>query len=254
MVFAFGSGEHYAFGPCLDNEPQLVNFVNNRYIQLVLNRGSLLFHTAAVAFNGAALALAGFAGAGKSTLALHIMRLGTDFVSNDRAMVRRSDDHLEILGVPKMPRVNPGTVLHNESLRPVIAKEERKVFEAMPPSELWNLEHKYDAFIHQCFGPNRFKLSGRLALLVILNWQRTAEPLSIRPVSLRERTDLLASFMKDVGLFFEADEPAHQLDFTSAAYLDLLEHCRVLELRGGIDFPKAARELLVQLQQHGNFP
>jgi HprK-related kinase B len=254
MVFAFGGREHYAFGPCIQNEAQVVNFVNNRYIQLVLHEGGLLFHSAAVGLNGRCLALAGFAGAGKSTLALHIMRLGTDFISNDRAMMRRSGDQLEILGVPKMPRVNPGTVLHNESLRPMIGERERAVFEAMPPAELWNLEHKYDAFIDECFGPNRFKLRGRLTLLVILNWRRDSEPLSIRPVRLRERTDLLPAFMKDVGLFFEADDPEHELDFSAGAYLDLLDHCRVVEVTGGVDFEKAARAILALLEQEGRHP
>jgi HprK-related kinase B len=248
MVFAFGGEQHYAFGPCIENEAQVINFVNNRYIQLVLHQGALLFHTAAVGLNGRGLALAGFAGAGKSTLALHIMRLGTDFISNDRAMIRRGEDHLEILGVPKMPRVNPGTVLHNDSLGPVIEEPERSMFEAMSPDELWSLEHKYDAFIDECFGPDRFKLKGRLTLLAIINWHRRAEPLRINPIRLRQRTDLLPAFMKDVGLFYEADDPARELDFSPAAYLDLLDQCRVVELTGGIDFTKAARALAAMLE------
>jgi HprK-related kinase B len=248
MLFAFGGDEHCAFGPCLENEPQVVNFINNRYIQLVLHRGALLFHAASVALDGYGLALAGFAGAGKSTLALHIMGLGADFVSNDRAMVRLTGDRLEILGVPKMPRVNPGTVIHNESLRPVIPEQERAAYEVMSPAELWSLEHKYDAFIDECFGPNRFKLKGQLALLTILNWRRNSGPVNISWVKLRERPDLLPAFMKDVGLFFEADDPEHELDFSSHAYLDLLDHCRVLELTGGVDFERAARELLGLLQ------
>lgn len=248
MVFAFGGDEHYAFGPCIANEAQVVNFINNRYIQQVLHRGALLFHTAAVSSNGRGLALAGFAGAGKSTLALHLMRQGTDFVSNDRAMVRPAENGLQILGVPKMPRVNPGTVVHNESLRPVIPESERKAFEALPPAELWDLEHKYDAFIDECFGPGRFKLKTRLALLAILNWGRNSRPLTIEPVRLRDRTDLLPAFMKDVGLFFEADDPEHEFDFSADAYLDLLESCRVVELTGGVDFDGAASELLALLQ------
>lgn len=249
MLFAFGGDEHFAFGPCIENEAQVVNFINNRYIQAMLHQGALLFHAAAVRWNGCGMALAGFAGAGKSTLALHIMGLGTDFISNDRAMVKLASDRLEILGVPKMPRVNPGTVLHNDSLRPVIPEHERTVFEVMPPAKLWNLEHKYDAFIDECFGPARFKLKARLTLLAILNWHRNSGPLDILTVRLRERVDLLSAFMKDVALFFEADDPEHQPDFSAGAYLDLLDHCRVVELTGGVDFAKAAHELLTILEE-----
>ena len=66
---------HAAVGPCLANDNQIVNFINNRLIEVRLRAGDLLFHAAGVARNGRGLALAGFSGAGKSTLALAIMRL-----------------------------------------------------------------------------------------------------------------------------------------------------------------------------------
>ena len=96
LLFLFGHGDNYAVGPCIDNDNQVVNFINNRFIEHCLKRGALLFHAAGVAEGGAGLVISGFSGAGKSTLALEIMRHGTDFVSNDRVMVSHAGGHLDL--------------------------------------------------------------------------------------------------------------------------------------------------------------
>ena len=249
MSFMFGGDVRLAVGPCLDNDPQVVNFINNTYIEAIIKRGALLFHAAGIARGGKGLCMAGFSGAGKSTLALEIMRKGTDFVSNDRIMASRTENGLFMTGVPKMPRVNPGTVLHNENLWPVMTEEERLKFQALPQEELWDLEYKYDAFIDTCFGPGKFTLQSEMSGLVLLNWQRDDAPLRHSLVKLGERRELMPSFMKSVGLFFEADDPAEQMDADQEQYLALLDNCPVLEFTGGIDFAKAADTCLEFLEK-----
>jgi len=249
MVFAFGSKGRYAIGPCIANDAQVINFINNSFIELVIKRGALLFHAAGIAKGGKGLCMAGFSGAGKSTLALEIMRQGTDFVSNDRLMVRREDGRLLMTGVAKMPRVNPGTVIHNRSLWSLMPEDERLGFEKLPAAELWDLEQKYDAFIDQCFGAGRFTLQSEMRGLVLLNWRREQAPLQHTLVDLSRRRDLLPAFMKSVGLFFEMDDPAAELDFSEQRYLELLGDCPVLEFTGGVNFQEAAEICLDYLQQ-----
>lgn len=244
LVFLFGQGKNYAVGPCIENDNQIVNFINNRFIEWRLKRGALLFHAAGIARGGAGLVIAGFAGAGKSTLALEIMGHGTDFISNDRVMVSREDERLTMAGVAKMPRINPGTVLNNPNLAPVMNASDRARFSALPTAALWDLEHKYDAFIDACFGPGRFKLACPMAGLVILRWKRDASPLTATRVDLHQRRDLLPAFMKDVGLFYEFEDSAKPSRASQNAYLDLLGDVPVLEIDGGVDFPKAARVCL----------
>ena len=247
MAFLFGDGLNLAVGPCLANGNQIVNFINNRFIEWLINRGCLLFHAAGVSARSGAgnagLAIAGFSGMGKSTLALHVMSLGTDFVSNDRVMARRVDDGLAMYGLAKMPRINPGTIVHNEALRAVVTPKEREEFLSMDADALWCLERKYDAFIDECFGPGRYRIKARLAGLALLNWRRGGGPLSVREVDLAARPDLHPAFIKQVGLFYEADGPTLEPGFTSESYLNLLRGCPVLELSGGVDFEAAAKAL-----------
>jgi HprK-related kinase B len=239
MVFIFGGDGNLAFGPCQANLNQVVNFINNRYIEWLLCQGGLLGHAAGVVIEGRGLALAGFSGAGKSTLALHLMRKGSVFVSNDRLVIHQSPAGLTMHGVAKLPRINPGTALNNPHLQAVMSEAERRRFSSLPLEELWNLEHKYDAPIDDCFGPDRFELSAPLSGLVILNWRRNQEPMITRRVELTERTDLLPAFMKPAGLFFLPGDACRMPDPTPAGYLDLLSSCPVWEFSGGIDFEAA---------------
>ena len=149
MYFLFGQDVNLAVGPCVENDNQVVNFINNRLIQWELDRGGLLAHAAAVNHQGRGLALAGFSGMGKSTLALHLMSRGLNFISNDRLLVQEAGRGVVMRGVPKLPRINPGTALNNPDLVSVIPEDEKEVFGQMSTDEIWTLEHKYDVGHHQ---------------------------------------------------------------------------------------------------------
>ena len=247
MLFLFGGGCHLAVGPCLANTNQVVNFINNRLIQLELDQGALLGHAAGVVHEGRGLALAGFSGMGKSTLALHMMSLGLDFISNDRLLVRRKNGSACMTGVAKLPRINPGTALNNPSLAGVIPQKERAEFEAMDTNELWDLEHKFDVDITHCYGSGRFSLHGSFDALGILNWHRNDQETSCKRVDLAQRLDLLAAFKKSTGLFYLPD--GQKRDYSDEAYLKELAGVKVFELSGGVDFDKAAGFLLEELKK-----
>ncbi|CCH49418.1 HprK-related kinase B [Pseudodesulfovibrio piezophilus] len=240
MHFIFGQGENCAIGPCLDNSNQVINFINNRFIEWKLNMGGFLGHAAGVIHNERGISLAGFSGAGKSTLALHLMSKGTTFVSNDRIMVEESGEGLTMFGVAKQPRINPGTALNNPDLSRIVESELREEFLAMPTEDLWQLEHKYDALIDECYGPGRFSLKSTMDALVILNWKREGGDMRVALVDPHDREDLLPAFMKGTGLFYLPQNPDRREDPGIEAYADMLSRTNLIEISGGVDFEKAA--------------
>ncbi|MBI9112565.1 HprK-related kinase B [Maridesulfovibrio ferrireducens] len=240
MIFAFGHGENIAIGPCIENSNQVINFINNRFIEYKLNQGCLLGHAAGVLKNGRGIGIAGFSGMGKSTLALHLMSKGTTFISNDRVMIEDNDSEITVYGVAKQPRINPGTALNNPDLIHVVAENDKKKFMALPKAELWNLEHKYDALIDECYGKNKFILRAPMCGLVILNWQRNENETVIKIVDPMKRKDLLPAFMKESGLFYLPDSPDKIKDPDINTYATILSKTTLIEISGGVDFDRVA--------------
>ncbi len=240
MIFVFGNGDNIALGPCTQNSNQLINFINNRFIEHKLNQGNLLGHAAGVVHNGRGIAIAGFSGMGKSTLALHLMSRGTTFISNDRVMIEEENDSITVYGVAKQPRINPGTALNNPDLSCIITSEDKKKFMALPKENLWDLEHKYDALIDECYGKNKFILRAPMDGLVILNWQREQEETTIKIVNPAQRKDLLPAFMKGTGLFYLPETKDKISDPDIDAYAKILSKTTLIEISGGIDFDKAS--------------
>jgi HprK-related kinase B len=247
MIFCFGNGLNLALGPCTENANQVINFINNRYIQWLLNRGFLLGHAAAVEFSNVGIALAGFSGTGKSTFALHLMNSGAKFISNDRLMIKKDDSKVCMIGVAKLPRVNPGTILNNPRLYDIIPESERKEFEKLSSKDLWGLEYKYDVFINEIFGADRFSLFSTMDMLVILNWKQSENPAHIEQIDITSRNDLLETFIKPPGLFYEPEISHPEKAFSKEAYKANLQQCKVFEITGGIDFEKASDTLLAEL-------
>lgn len=246
MRFFFTHDLHLGIGPCEANDNQVINFINNRYIQWLLMRDGLLCHASGIASpkTGQGIAFAGFSGMGKSTLSLHMMNQNLHFISNDRVIARQREDGLFMYGIPKHPRINPGTILNNDALRGLLTEEDKEAFGALPKEELWQLEHKYDAPIDVCYGPNRFHLHAPMRAFVILNWQRDGGETSFQKVDLRERTDLLVAVKKAPGLFFlpKPGEPA--LETGDEAYFKIFEKLDIYELSGGANFDQATAHVL----------
>ncbi len=241
MLFFFGSGLHAAIGPCRENLNQVVNFINNRFIQWKLDRGWLLGHAAAVSLDGCGIAVAGISGAGKSTLALHLMQRGAVFVSNDRLLIRRTKAGLSMAGVAKLPRINPGTALYNPCLSSVIPAQERDRFLRLCAEELWTLEHKYDVDIESIFGSGSFELFSPLHALVILNWHRAAAGFSCHAIRPAEQRELLRIFIKSPGIFYQTGAADSGAAVSEDVYIKHLSPCPVYVIEGGADFSQACK-------------
>ena len=241
MVFLQSETRRIAAGPCLRYDNQVINFINSQFMNRLQQHGWLICHAAGLVRDGAVLAMAGFSGGGKSTLMLQMLEdPGLGYLTNDRLFVRTSGDATLAVGIPKLPRINPGTIVHNPRLQPLIPEAERAALLRLPSQELWELEDKYDVFIDEVYGSERIAERGRLAAFLVLNWRRdSGQATQVRQVDLRQRTALLDAIMKSPGPFYQDAAGRFHDDSTPldrGAYLAALADTAVYEVSGAVDF------------------
>jgi HprK-related kinase B len=248
MVFLQSRQYRVAAGPCLANDNQVINFINAQWMNRLQQLGWLICHAAGLVHGDTALAIAGLSGGGKSTLMLRLLeRAGFGYLTNDRLFVRRGDAGLLARGIPKLPRVNPGTIVHSARLRGLIPEHRRKTLLALPVDELWALEEKHDVMIDEIYGPGRVVGQAPLAAFVVLNWQRDSrQPTALTRVCLADRRDLLGALMKSPGPFYQTADGGFLADDTPLdpePYLAMLGDLPVYEASGRLDFAHLADEI-----------
>jgi len=249
MVFIFTPSINIAIGKCLENYNQVINFINNRYIEFMIKKGCLLFHAAAVSSHLYGAAICGFSGMGKSTLALKLLENGLFFISNDRLLASKTGDgQIEMYGVPKLPRVNPGTILSSDYLVDIIPEDEKKMYKRLEEGDLWDFEHKYDIDIDSIFGRGKFLMKSKMNFIFILNWSRSGSSIYINEVDIKNRMDLLPAFVKSPGLFYLQYDNVKEKNVSSIDYIALLSNCYVFEITGKVDFKEATNFILRKLE------
>ncbi|NIZ13658.1 HprK-related kinase B [Phaeobacter sp. HF9A] len=238
-----------AFGPVTQHANQVVNFVNTQVLNRQQRVGWQICHAAAATRGSRTLAIAGLSGGGKSTSILRMMDLPeVAFMSNDRLLVQATESGTgggaEALGVPKHPRINPGTILGNPRLHGMLSAERQAELRAMPVEDLWELEEKHDLFISDIYGPGRIRYAAPLTDFWVLNWQRDVEKVTmVEAVDLAKRPDLLGAIMKSPGPFYQSADGIFLSDRETPdpeAYLAALRHVRVQEVTGRVDFDAIA--------------
>lgn len=257
MQFLVGPATQIAFGPCERNWNQIVNFVNFQIINHHLRDGWLLGHAAAVVerSGGGAIAIAAGSGGGKSTLAMRLLARGADFVSNDRILVRPQGDGWEIRGVPKLPRINPGTILHEPSLHPLTTPERLATLATLPREELWKLEEKHDVDLGLCFPDTRYVAQARLLGLVVLDWsRRSEEPLRLERQLYEASEAGFEAVKKGPGPFYvgaDGHGTSGPVEPDPARYREVLRGLPTVVVSGGVDFQTAAEEVVPLLSLGG---
>jgi HprK-related kinase B len=251
MVFLHGMADRIAAGPCLLYENQVINFINAQYMNWLQNRDWLICHASGLVRDGRCLAMAGLSGGGKSTLMLRMMDTpGVSYLTNDRLFIRSGDGATEAVGIPKLPRINPGTIVHNPALHGLLTTEQRDAYLAMPPDQLWILEDKYDVHIDTVYGPGRISEQASLSAFLVLNWERGSRPLKVERVNLDERRDLLAAIMKSPGPFYQFTDGRFFEDTMALdpePYLKTLDGIDIFEASGGLDFDALSQHCLDEL-------
>jgi len=241
MLFLQSVDRCIVAGRCERNCNQVVNFIINQQMTVLQQRNWLICHASSAVNNGRALALAASSGGGKSTSMLRLMlQKPWNFVTNDRLFIKEGELGVEAEGVPKLPRINPGTLLHNPQLRTILSPQRITELEQMSTDALWSLEEKYDVDVVDRYGAQRIQHHVLLSYFVILNWSHSSkQPTSISRINLERRPELLQVIMKSPGPFYQHHDGSfhqHATPVSHEAYLDVLKGVDVFEVQGNIDF------------------
>lgn len=244
MAFLQRPDHAVAVGPCASNLAQVINFINNQFLNHYLREGFTLGHASAFCVNGEATAIAAGSGGGKSTLMLRCLENPErDFLTNDRILFKKTEQGTQTIGLAKLPRVNPGTLLHAERLRHILPEARQQALRQMPQSELWSLEEKYDVQIEDEYGPNRVVLAANLSRLIMLDWSLdSAAPTQLESVDLSSQAEVIEGLRKRPGPFYQ-DKKGEFADLNAidsvAHYCSELANVDVYRLTGKIDFDRA---------------
>lgn len=244
MAFLQRPNNAVAVGPCASNLAQIINFINNQFLNHHLRQGFTLGHASGFSVKGEVTAIAAGSGGGKSTLMLRCLENSErDFLTNDRILLKKTEQGTQTIGLAKLPRVNPGTLLHSDRLRHILPEVRQQALYELPQGELWSLEEKYDVQIEDDYGPNRVQLAGNLARLIMLDWSlNSSEPTQIEPVDLSKQGNVIEGLRKRPGPFYQ-DSKGSFADLNAidsvAHYCDELANVKVYRLTGKIDFDRA---------------
>jgi HprK-related kinase B len=227
-------------GPVGRNFSQLVNLIGNAYGLEIMDRGGAMIHASAVCLGDArTVAVMGQSGMGKSSIAVRLMEQGFDYISNDRVVLEPSllGPTVHAHGLPKLPRVNPGTLLSGERTRFVLDASRRDRYEGLSREELWQVEDKHDLEVEGVLG-RRWLLSGDLSAALVLNWRQEGQGLQLQRLTADQALHELKLVRKTFGVF-----DLRLISRTDTALAETVRRVPVYRVTGNADPARLAREL-----------
>lgn len=180
------------------NFPQLVNLIGTLYGISVLDRGASMLHASAAVRDGQAVAIVGESGTGKSSVMVRLLEHQFDYLTNDRLLLLPAAT-VASYGIPKLPRINPGTLLAGQATRALIAKTKLRNYERLTRAQMWRLEDKTDLDVRKTLG-RAWLLKAPLAVALILAW-RDDEGLQIERLEPGQALEAFRSAAKSFGAF-----------------------------------------------------
>lgn len=252
MQYLISEQARIIFGDCVGNDNQVINYINAQQIRELLLDGAVLCHAAGIFNKSGGIGISARSGGGKSTLALHMIRQGFGFVSNDRLLVKSQNDQLVMSGVAKQPRVNPGTLLNNPDLTDIIEANKRQRLHKLSKSDLWDLEDKYDVDVGAIYGADRVRLNSSLNLYAVLDWSfRDPNETEVEEISAENFAYIHSRIAKSPGVFFMNEDQqglVPPIPTPIEQYLPVFQNVPIYRFSGKVDFDFATRFLSEKLR------
>jgi HprK-related kinase B len=200
VVIELGAKRWRVRGDLNRNLSQLVNVIGAAYGLSLLDEGACMIHASAVVGEGRAVAIVGQSGSGKSSVAVRLMERGFDYLANDRLFLKPQRRSVQGYGVPKLPRVNPGTLLAGSRTSRVIDERRRRSYRALGSEELWDVNEKYDLDVERTLGRS-WLLHAPLGAAFVLRWRRDGKGLQFRRLITAQAVEELRAATKTFGPF-----------------------------------------------------
>ena len=237
--------DHYVIGDLVTNFNQAVNAVMMVFAKAMLQRSFVMLHASAVLAEAGGIAFASPSGSGKSTMALALVEYRYQFVTNDRLFVRCVNGYgAEMVGVPKRPRVNPGTLFWLPRLAPLATSEERSRYASLRAEELWTVEQKHDVDVDAIYGPGTVHLQGKLTAMYLLRWSPVDHGWDVRSLGAAERRAALDQMIKRVTIYDTVPPQAGELRAVNA----VADMVSMYEVTGRADVGRLTDFVLTQAQ------
>jgi HprK-related kinase B len=232
LLIVRGAGTTVASGPVTRNAHQIINLVGTMFGISLLRQGFLMVHASGVVerSSGRARVFLGNSGSGKSSVALQLLeRGGYDYLSNDRILLRTAPGGVAVAGLPKQPRVNPGTLLASPRLIRLLPRPRRRLYAELRPSELWSFEEKTDVDVTRDLGATT-RLSAPLGEMYTLDWRPDGSGLDIDACDAANTFRALQLTSKDFGPYDLHAQPTAADDLSAIA-----RRARCLRVTGRAD-------------------
>jgi HprK-related kinase B len=170
-----------------------------------------------------------------------LLERGFDFLSNDRVIVRAGSQSVVAYGLPKQPRVNPGTLLAGTRTTSLLDEERQKRYRKMSDRELWKVEDKHDLDIGATLG-RQWVPYAPLSFAVALQWRHDGKGLTLEQLDPGQALEVLRGAAKTFGPF-----DLHLEERPDAPLRAMARTVPLYRVSGAIDPPRLARELAERL-------
>lgn len=248
VLALLGRGHIRVAGDLAGYVNQLNNIINAVFIIDRMDAGYTLFHASALACGDRGVIVSGRSGAGKSSAAIWTLDHGISIISNDRLLARRpagaGPADIPMLGVPKKPRINPGTIVGNPKLHGMMPADELARFQAMPMEELWHVEQKYDLDVKTVFGPEAEKATAMLHAAFFIDWTVGGGDYHCNLLPAERYPEFYGAVFKDGGVFDLKNTETSLKSEHEAEYERVLEGIPVYHVTGGVSFEALVQSIL----------
>jgi HprK-related kinase B len=224
-------------GPISRNFSQLISLIGTIHGLHAIDRGGSMIHASAVANDSDhALAVIGQSGSGRSSVAVCLLDQGYDFISNDRIILDPplGTDEVAVRGIPKLPRVNPGTLPDNTR---IVLDPTTRDHQGLARDQLGKSKGKLDLQVGRVLG-RRWILNGELKAAIVLGWDSGETGLDFQKLAPDQALSELKRVSKDFGVF-----DVRLISRSDAALAETARRVPMYRVTGRPDPARLAKEL-----------